>query len=192
MPRIVDHDQRRGEIILALWQLIARHGIEGVSLRTVAAAAGVSVGRIQHYFGTKEALVRAGCEAMVAGAQDRYEDQTAGEPPLARLRFVLTHAIPDSATIRFGTSLWYAYLAKATDDPAIGALLAETKRGTERECARLIADATAGSGVAVEPTQTARRLLALADGLVLRVLVGDLTATETAALLDTELAALEG
>ena len=50
MPKVVDHDQRRAEIIGALWEVIGERGTEGASLMTVARAAGVSVGRIQHYF----------------------------------------------------------------------------------------------------------------------------------------------
>lgn len=185
MPRTVDHEQRRAEIVLALWRFISRHGIDQVSLRKVAAEADVSVGRIQHYFGTRDALVLAGCEAMIVGAEARYEDETADSSPLKRLRFVLTHAIPQSESVRHGTTLWFSYLAASVNNPAIGTLLAETKRGTEEECARLIA----ALGV-VEPVLAARRLLALTDGLTVRVLVGDLPATDAVDLLDAELAAL--
>lgn len=182
MPRTADHDQRREQIVRALWKVIARQGIDQVSLRNVAAEAGVSVGRIQHYFGTKESLVRAGCQAMIAGAHARYTDQTADAPPLTRLRFVLTHAIPQTDTARYGTTLWYAYLAKSVDDPTIGTLLADTKRGTEHECARLITAA----GTGLDPVPTARRLLALADGLALRVLINDLTSEDALEVLDAE------
>ncbi len=182
MPRTVDHDQRREQIIRALWRVIAHHGIDRASLRTVAAEAGVSVGRIQHYFDSKQALVRAGCQAMITGAQAGY-DQTADGPPLTRLRFVLTHAIPQTDTARHGTTVWYAYLATSVDDPTIGTLLADTKRGTEHECVLLITAAAPNQ----DPLPTARRLLALADGLTLRVLINDLTAEDALDLIDTEL-----
>ena len=37
----------------------ATHGASGTSLRTVAAAAGVSLGLVQHHFATKAGLIKA-------------------------------------------------------------------------------------------------------------------------------------
>src|SRR5690625_2815459 len=63
MPRIVDHAARRTEIVYALWAVIHEKGLDSVSFRAVAEAAGVSIGRIQHYFASKEELKigRASC-----------------------------------------------------------------------------------------------------------------------------------
>ena len=65
MPKIVDPEQRRTEIIHGLWAVIYERGIHAVTYQAVAQAAGVSVGRIQHYFDSKQDLVHAGCRAMV-------------------------------------------------------------------------------------------------------------------------------
>lgn len=194
MPRIVDHEERRAEIVLALWLVIAEHGIEGVSLRQVAAAAGVSMGRIQHYFGTKEALVLAGCNALVDNAYAGYQE-TADATPRDRLLHVVSQQIPENDAGRIGVSVWYAYVAKSINHPAVRQVLAEARRGAEDECARLIragrADRGAGDeadGGAGDPAalEQARRLLALADGLTLRVLVRDLEPAEALATLQAE------
>ena len=103
MPRVVDHEERRWEIVYALWLVIAEHGIEGVSLRHVAAAADVSMGRIQHYFGTKDALVLAGCTALVQSAHGGYQE-TAEAAPRERLLHekrrlrLITDNLPASVT----------------------------------------------------------------------------------------------
>lgn len=80
------------------------------------------------------------------------------------------------------------------DDPQIARLLAETKRGTEGEVIRLIErlEAPDPSQHPRNAQQTARYLLALADGLTLRVLVGDLTGAEAREPLDAELTRLTG
>ena len=187
MPRVVDHAERRQQIVFALWLLIAQQGIEGVSLRHVAAEAGVSMGRIQHYFGTKEALVLAGCTALVDSAYGGYQE-TAEAPPRARLLHVVSQQIPRDDAGRIGVSVWYAYVAKSINDDAVRQVLAEARRGAEEECVRLIR-AARGAGVdAGGPAalDQARRLLALADGLTLRVLVGDLEAAEAVAMLEAE------
>ncbi|MFI6427412.1 TetR/AcrR family transcriptional regulator [Promicromonospora sp. NPDC050880] len=186
MPRVVDHEERRSQIVVALWLVIAEHGIEGVSLRHVAAAAGVSMGRIQHYFGTKEALVLAGCTALVDNAYGGYLE-TAGATPRERLLHIVSQQIPRDDGGRVGVSVWYAYVAKSINDDAVRQVLAEARRGAEDECARLIG---AHRGVHPDAALTqARRLLALADGLTLRVLVRDLEPAEAVAMLETEVGA---
>ena len=120
---------------------------------------------------------------MIDGAHATYEELPSD--PITRLRHIVLHAVPDTPHTRFGTSVWYAYLAKSVDDPEIGRLLAETKRGTEDECVRLLIPRP-------EAAPIARRLLALADGLAVRVLVGDLSGAEARETLATELAVLTG
>jgi AcrR family transcriptional regulator len=193
MPKVVDHEERRWEIVYALWLVIAEHGIEGVSLRHVAAAADVSMGRIQHYFGTKEALVLAGCTALVQSAHGGYQE-TAEAAPRERLLHVVSQQIPRDDAGRVGVSVWYAYVAKSINHSAVRQVLAEARRGAEEECVRLIqADrgerasrAAGGDGDDPEALEQARRLLALADGLTLRVLVRDLEPAEAVAMLESE------
>ncbi|QUL78633.1 TetR/AcrR family transcriptional regulator [Brevibacterium sp. SMBL_HHYL_HB1] len=69
MPKIVDHAQRRTEIVHALWQVIYLRGIDAVSFRSVAEAAGISIGRVQHYFPSRRELVLEGCRQIAAGAE---------------------------------------------------------------------------------------------------------------------------
>ena len=58
MPKRVDHDERRRQIVRALWRIAERGGLGAVSFREVAAEAGVSVRLVQYYFGTKADLLR--------------------------------------------------------------------------------------------------------------------------------------
>lgn len=57
MPKIVDHDQRRMELVDATWRIIARHGIEGATMRDIAVEAGFSNGALKPYFPTKDDLL---------------------------------------------------------------------------------------------------------------------------------------
>ncbi|MGC0416875.1 TetR/AcrR family transcriptional regulator [Embleya sp. AB8] len=52
-------EQAREEILNAATDLIAQYGPDGVGLRRVAEAVGVTHGLVTHYFGTYRALVRA-------------------------------------------------------------------------------------------------------------------------------------
>ncbi|GAB3431394.1 TetR/AcrR family transcriptional regulator [Actinophytocola sediminis] len=64
MPKRVDHDQRRREIAEALFRIAAAHGLQAVTLRAVAAAAGISMNLVQYYFPTKEEMLRFGWQRV--------------------------------------------------------------------------------------------------------------------------------
>ncbi len=70
MPKIVDHDQRRQEVATAVLELVALHGVGGVTLNQVAAHSGWSRGVLSHYFKNKaellEAALREGVRSMAA------------------------------------------------------------------------------------------------------------------------------
>ncbi|WP_019483708.1 MULTISPECIES: TetR/AcrR family transcriptional regulator [unclassified Arthrobacter] len=57
VPKIVDHHQRRLELVDATWRIIARHGIEGATMRDIALEAGFSNGALKPYFPTKDDLL---------------------------------------------------------------------------------------------------------------------------------------
>jgi AcrR family transcriptional regulator len=48
MPKVVDHEQRRGELAAAVWSLASREGLEAVTVRRVAEEAGWSTGALVH------------------------------------------------------------------------------------------------------------------------------------------------
>jgi AcrR family transcriptional regulator len=59
MPKIVDHDQRRHEFVLAAWRLIVHGGFEAATMAAIADEAGYANGAIKPYFATKHDLLHA-------------------------------------------------------------------------------------------------------------------------------------
>ncbi|MGW5721269.1 TetR/AcrR family transcriptional regulator [Amycolatopsis sp. NPDC003865] len=59
MPKIIDHDQRRRDIVDVTWDLIVRGGIEAATMREIAAAAGFANGALKLYFPGKEDIIAA-------------------------------------------------------------------------------------------------------------------------------------
>jgi AcrR family transcriptional regulator len=59
MPKIINHDERRKEIVQTVWRLIAEEGIEAATTRRIAEATGYSNGVLLYYFPNKEAAVSA-------------------------------------------------------------------------------------------------------------------------------------
>ena len=183
VPKIVDHEQRRAEITGALWDVISGRGIEGVTYQAVAQAAGISVGLVQHYFASKDELVRAGCQAIVDRASSLYAERVRLSPWQALLD-LLTEPIPRTESFKRGAAVWYAYLARGVVDPGIGAIIADASRGTVDEAASLLRAAGA-------PPSEAARLVSLSNGLTQRVLVGVMTAEAAIAVLSNEITCLQ-
>ncbi len=56
MPKIVDHDRYRQELLLKCFDLFAQRGYGSLTMRQIAKEIGVSTGTLYHYFPSKEAL----------------------------------------------------------------------------------------------------------------------------------------
>jgi AcrR family transcriptional regulator len=82
---------RRQALIAATIECLKRHGHEGLSIRTISAQAGVSVGLINHHFPNKDELVAAAYRhinsELIAGMQAAVA--RAGNSPQARMRAFL-------------------------------------------------------------------------------------------------------
>lgn len=168
VPKQVDHEERRAEIDRVVWAIIAEQGVAAVTLRAIAARGGISMGRVQHYFPTRDAIVRHALTSYLALAEQAHP---VPEDPHEALLMLLTHAIPRDGAQRLGAKVWYAYLAEAVTDPGLRAIVDETLRGSEDLATELLDGDRA----------RARTLLAAADGLAYRALVGVLTADEAEA-----------
>ncbi|NRQ36374.1 TetR/AcrR family transcriptional regulator [Nonomuraea sp. NN258] len=66
MPKIIDHDQRRSDIIDVTWDLITKGGIEAATMREIASAAGFANGALKHYFPGKEDIIEATYERALS------------------------------------------------------------------------------------------------------------------------------
>lgn len=56
MPKIVDHDKKRAELLEQSFALFAQRGYNAISMRHIADELKISTGTLYHYFPNKEAL----------------------------------------------------------------------------------------------------------------------------------------
>jgi AcrR family transcriptional regulator len=73
VPKIVDHDQRRGDIVAATWRIIATEGIDAVTMRRLAIELGLSNGALARYFPSKADIVGAAFWDAVVATNARFE-----------------------------------------------------------------------------------------------------------------------
>eukprot|EP00439_Symbiodinium_sp_Y106_P088513 s1_g1049.t1 len=95
MPKKVDHDERRRELVQASWDVLCKDGLEAVSLRKVADAANCTTGRIAHYFDGRDELLVASLRLANSQAAERMQAIADSETnPLKRLRAILLESLP--------------------------------------------------------------------------------------------------
>ncbi|MGO9802021.1 MAG: TetR family transcriptional regulator C-terminal domain-containing protein [Steroidobacteraceae bacterium] len=84
-------ERRRAALIAATIECLKRYGHDGLSIRTISAQAGVSVGLINHHFPNKDELIAAAYRHFNRELVDglRVAVERAGSAPAARLRAFL-------------------------------------------------------------------------------------------------------
>jgi AcrR family transcriptional regulator len=183
MPKKVDHEQRRTLIAGALMRVAAGRGLEAVSLRHVAAEAGVSAGMVQHYFPTKDAMmayaigvVRERSEQRIAAAVSELGADPA--PRLLLLTFIAALLPLDKPSTDDGR-VALAFLAYTAVRPDAAAGL----RSDTDQLVTFIAGLLPGP----DATNDAAGLLALTEGLGVYLLGGQYRPDRALAALDAHL-----
>lgn len=193
MPKQVDHKARRQRIADAVCRLAAAEGLEGVSLRRVAAKAGVSMGQVQHYFTTKDEMLLFAFHTLGTRVEQRLGTnvQALDQPPSTRalLRALLVAMLATDAESRFEAPLWIAFLARAVVQPELATPFGDgTNSLTAFATEQLRSGQQAGEvSPSVDPEREATTLFALADGLMIRCLLDPDQATTALATLDYQL-----
>ena len=94
MPKIVDWDARRDEILSATWRVIARDGIARATIRAIAREAGCSRGILAHYFDDKADILGSALVMSHRRVVARMTARAAGLTGLEALRVVMLEALP--------------------------------------------------------------------------------------------------
>ena len=191
MPKQVDHDERRREIASAVWRIAASRGLEDVSVRQVAAEAGVSARLVQYYFGTRDELLLKALAILNEDAEARARERVgAAEPgPKAVLRAMLLEMLPLDEARRTRYLVYVAYFVRILHDPR----LAETVRGAPPALEGLAEDLLAwGRDIgevspALDVRTEAELLINSVDGLQTSIVLGHRTGEAAAALIDAQL-----
>lgn len=80
MPKIVDRDAYRIELVSKAVDVFAEHGFNGLGMRGIAEALGVSKSALYHYFSSKEELFTA-CTELVVEPHSLYGIENSAELP---------------------------------------------------------------------------------------------------------------
>ncbi|QBI18465.1 TetR/AcrR family transcriptional regulator [Egibacter rhizosphaerae] len=175
--------ERRAEILRAAREIAMRGGLAAISVRSVAAEAGIGASTLRHYFPTQRELHDAVAAALMDEQLDDLRIADAGLDPAARLTECLAQFLPQSDERIHDLDRWLALhhaVRKGEADPA--PLAAMSARAAERIDAWL--ETLAEEGVLRDAPRQRHlaTVLAVVDGVCLGLLTGTSLATVADAL----------
>jgi AcrR family transcriptional regulator len=167
MPKIVDWDARRDEILSATWRVIARDGIAGATIRAIAREASCSRGILAHYFDDKADILGSALVMSHRRVVARMEATAAGLSGLDALRVIMLEALPLDEQRDLEAQIEISFWGRALGNPALRRLQhAEFDRFAERLRAHLAeADSRGELRDGVDLALASHQLLVLIDGL---------------------------
>ena len=117
VPKIVDHDERRLELVDATWRIIARLGIEGATMREIALEAGFANGALKPYFPTKDTLLEFAFGHVFNRTNQRIATVTEGKSGMPALRAFCLEVLPLDEERVNEARIVIPFWQKAINDP---------------------------------------------------------------------------
>jgi AcrR family transcriptional regulator len=179
VPKIVDAEARRQDVVEAVLRIIAVDGLERASLREVADEAGLAVGSVRHYFAGSDELLTYSFATVV----DRMVRRLKAALPLveaaaphspeqrAAVLTLMGGLLPLDEARAVEACAWMAFKNAARIRP----FLAAVADSSHREVAAIAGQVVAALMPQDEPQESlvleAERLLATLDGLCMHALL---------------------
>ena len=175
VPRLIDHSAREVEVAEAAWRVLSSRGVAALSVRTVAAEAGLATGSLRRAFPTQEALLVFSLELVARRVQERVRHLDLAAPAPGPQLAVLLELLPLDAERRLEMEV-FLHLGSLAPN---GGPLREVYDTAHRELAG-VAEEVLGSLVQagwarpdLDVPLESRRLHALVDGLALHLVRQD-------------------
>jgi AcrR family transcriptional regulator len=110
-------DQQRRMIAESAYRVLARDGLERLSMRKVAADAGCTIGLINHWFSSKEALVMTAWHHAIDLEQQRGDALRNGDE--FPIEAALLSSLPTTRELRDKELVWLAFRAMSVSNPNV-------------------------------------------------------------------------
>jgi AcrR family transcriptional regulator len=128
MPKKVDHDARREELVLAAWRVIAANGIDEVTIRDIARESGYSSGVLAHYFENKDDLLAQALRLSHTRIRKRYDAEVEGRDPADALKAILDN-LPLEEQRDLETRIEMSFWARSLRNEALREIQHEESQG---------------------------------------------------------------
>jgi len=165
MPKTVDIEARRREIVDAAARLIARDGLGAATMRDIAAEAGWTTGVVNHYFADKREVLRRTLEHSIEQRRATRLPPV-DDTPVEQLRAELAGALPLDGEGRRHWLVTLAFCAQAAGDAELALVQRDAYRSFRTTVTRLVA----AFGWDGDSEARAERLIAQVDGVALQAM----------------------
>lgn len=161
---------RHHDVLVAVYELIAAHGIDGTTMRQVAGAAGLSTGTLNYHFTNKRGLILAALDHAYRLPRDwhRYEGSA-----VARLRRLARNYTVDRPQLANWWRFWMEVTAHAARDAELRQHQQDQYRGLVDFIAEVITDGMSSRELraGLDARAEATRLVDLGYGVVMHQLL---------------------
>ncbi|MEU4687479.1 TetR family transcriptional regulator C-terminal domain-containing protein [Actinoplanes sp. NPDC023714] len=165
MSRSADRSAQASMLSAAVWSVLAEQGLERLTVRAVAAAAGCTTGLVMHRFPNRRALLLHARRLLHETTRERVSALEEAAPgPREALRAVLLQGMALDERNRQEALVWMGFLAAAVTDPE---LIEEHRRNNaawRARVSRLIGDA-APDWPADRVASAALALISMTEGM---------------------------
>jgi AcrR family transcriptional regulator len=173
MPKLVDHDVRREELVRAAWRVIAERGIDELTIREIAREAGYSSGVLAHYFENKDDLLAHASRLSHEQIYRRYEAEVDTPRGADALHEVLLDNLALDEQRELETRIEMSFWARSLRNASLSAIQHEKSRHLRGLIKELVERSQAEGAIdpARSPEQVVELLAALIDGISLHALL---------------------
>jgi AcrR family transcriptional regulator len=194
LPKIVDHEERREEVIAAVWRVIARDGLESSTIRAMAKETGASAGILAHYFKDKDDILTYALKLSHRRIRERQNKKLDSLTGLEALRALVLDNLPLDEERELETRLEISYWARSLTRAEVTKVQRAEAAILHKRMIDLVLEAQSVGEIEKNqsPEMIVERLHALIDGLSVHALIHrKRVSNETqTAIIDEEFAAL--
>ncbi|KLO31346.1 hypothetical protein ABW16_00255 [Mycolicibacter heraklionensis] len=168
-PGVPTTGARRAEVADAAVRVIARDGLSGASLRSIAREIGYTTGVVMHHFSGKEELLVAAADTVLAPFEELLDQALAMPDTFEGLRRMCVIPLPTTEAKQVMPRFYAQVLASSETEPALAAAF-QTRYGAIRNGIRsLLAHGQHNGSLRTDfdPAAQCDVLCALVDGLAL-------------------------
>ena len=171
MPRVVDAEQRRAELVELTAGEIAKGGLEQLTLRGLARAGGWTTGVVTHYFVDKRDLLVATFRSRADAARRRVEVEIA--TGATQLEAIVESALPVDEERLANWKVWLAFWGAAIGDDELSAVQRERHRSFVDSVERALENERTRGRFRddLDIAREARRIVALLDGVAVQATI---------------------
>ncbi|GAA0266266.1 TetR/AcrR family transcriptional regulator [Cryptosporangium japonicum] len=189
-PALPDRSVHHHKFFEAVWRIAAERGLRAVTIRAVAATAGVTPRVVQYQFTSKRHLLVSALYALHHDNERRARARIAASrnasDPRVLLRATLEELLPLDEQRRRSLRVMTAYYAWSLTDPVLAAVFLHAETPLEELITTLITGA--GPRQSIDPAREADLLVSGVSGLGLDLLHGRRTAADVRRTVDYHLA----